>query len=91
VWRNEAALLAFYLKLLFTSSSNDLARGVLLFTPCKETERILLLRSDASEPLHSSALIQKNGRREGRGKEDKRVEKIGRNIMYLTWNTNCFY
>lgn len=45
------------------------------FVPCKEMEQILLLRSDASEPQHSSALIQKNGRREGGEKGAKREEK----------------
>lgn len=47
----------------------------MLFAPCKETEQTLLLRSDGSEPRHSSALIQKSGRRERAGKEAKQAEK----------------
>lgn len=67
LWPNEAALLAFYLKFYFTSSSNDLAPGVLLFTPCKEMKQILLLRSRASAQLSSHPEEWQEGRGRERG------------------------
>lgn len=91
LWPNAAARLAFYLKLVLKSSSNNLAPGVLPFTPCKEMEQIVLLRRDGSELQHSTAHMERNGRREGGGKEAKWAEKIRRNTMCLTCNTNCFY
>lgn len=68
----------------FSSSSNDLAPGVLLFTPSKEMGQVLLPRSSASVHWRSSALVQKNGLREKGGREAKWAEKHRRNVTYLT-------
>lgn len=73
----------FLFKTLFTSSSHDLAPGMLLFTPCKKMEQTISTEEQWLQAQLSSRRMA-GGKGEERGPNQE-------NVMCLTRNTDCFY